>query len=101
MYTIAMTKLSTEDIMKLASLARLKLSENEAKRYQTEFNSILDYVKQLSDVDTEGLKPTYQVNNLVNVMRPDKELDYGTNQKSLLKNVPKVQDNFIQVERMI
>lgn len=96
-----MTKLSKEDVLKLAKLARLKLSDDEVMRFAGEFTEILGYVDLLKDADTEGLKPTYQVNGLTSVTREDELVDYGADQQSLLKNVPHTQDKSIKVQRMI
>ncbi len=96
-----MNKLAREDVLKLARLARLDLSENEVEEYSRELSEILRYVEQLQAVDISGLKPTNQVTGLVNVMRDDKTRDYGYKPEDLLKNVPEVQDNQIKVKRMI
>lgn len=96
-----MAKLSREDVLKLSSLARLDLTDEEISAYQEELSLILEYVEQLHEVDTEGLKPTNQVTGLVNVMREDKVNDYGYAPQVLLTNVPNVKDNQIQVKRMV
>ncbi len=96
-----MTKLSSDDILKLAKLARLRLSEAEVHEFQDEISQILGYVEMLGDVDTDGLKPTYQVTGLINVVRADKEKDYGVDQKALLKNAPDKKDHYIKVRRMV
>jgi aspartyl-tRNA(Asn)/glutamyl-tRNA(Gln) amidotransferase subunit C len=96
-----MAKLSTDDVFKLAKLARIKLSDDEAKTFAEEISKILDYVEQLKQVDIGELKPTNQVTGLVNVWREDKTIDYGYKPEDLLKNVPKVKDHFLQVGRMI
>ena len=96
-----MTKLSKDDVLTLARLARLKLSAEEVSRFAGEFSEILGYVEQLGSVDTDGLKPTYQVNGLSSVTRADEEIDYGAGQSELLKNVPAIEKNHIKVKRMI
>lgn len=96
-----MSKLSKADVERLAKLARLRLSEDELAHFPEEFSRILDYVELLKDVDTEGLEPTYQVNGLSTVTRPDEIIDYGLSGKELLKNVPKSRDDHIEVKRMI
>ena len=60
-----------EEVKKLAKLSHLKLSEQEAEKYQAELNAILGYVEQLQSVDIEGLEPTYQVSGNKNVVRED------------------------------
>ena len=96
-----MAKLSREDVLKLAHLARLDLSEAEVEQYRTELSEILGYVEMLKKVDLKGVEPTYQVTGLKNVMRPDKVVDYGASQKELLKNVPEREDDLIKVKRVI
>jgi aspartyl-tRNA(Asn)/glutamyl-tRNA(Gln) amidotransferase subunit C len=96
-----MAKLTREDVLKLARLARLKLSDEEIVEFSGELPVILDYVEQLQKVDVSGLKPTNQVTGLSNVMREDEVKDYGYKPEELLKNVPEVKDNQLKVKRMI
>lgn len=96
-----MSKLSRDDVYRLAQLARIKLTEAESDKYADEISAILDYVEQLKNVDVSGLKPTNQVTGLTNVWRQDKVIDYGIRQSDLMKNVPKTKDGYIKVGRMI
>lgn len=97
-------KLSRDDILKLAKLGRLKLSEEEVLQYQKELSAILDYVEQLDAAEVGGLKPTYQVTGLTseneNATRKD-ELTEQIKQSELFKNVPAMEDDHIKVKRMI
>lgn len=96
-----MAKLTREDILKLARLARLRLTDDEVDTYQKELSAILEYVAHLDAADTEGLEPTYQVTGLTNVARADVIKDYGVSQDDLLKNVPQKEGKLIKVRRMI
>ena len=96
-----MAKLTRDDVLHLAQLARISLSNDEVDEFSEELNAILQYVEQLSDVDVAGLAPTNQVTGLTNVMREDIVKDYGYAPHDLLKNVPQVQDDQIKVKRMI
>ena len=96
-----MSKLTREDILKLARLARLRLSDEEVVSYQHDLSAIIDYITILESVDTTGLEPTYQVTGLTNITRKDELIDYKITQAELLKNVPQVQDGLIKVRRMI
>lgn len=96
-----MTKLTRDDVLKLAQLARISLSEGEVEEYSEELSAILQYVEMLSSVDVEGLQPTNQVTGLTNVMRDDTVIDYGYAPADLLKNAPAVQDDQLKVKRMI
>lgn len=96
-----MSNLSKDDVLKLAKLARLKLTDDEVVKYQKEFTAIINYVDQLSSVDTDNLNPTYQVTGLQTVTRPDKEINYGVEQSGLLSNVKATKDGQIKVQRML
>lgn len=87
--------------MKLARLARIKLTDAEVDRYAKEIGAILQYTEQLQAVDLDGIKPTSQVTGLVNVMRADEEINYGTTPADLLKNAPATEGNYLKVKRMI
>lgn len=96
-----MTKLTRDDVLKLAQLARLELTDAEIDEFAGELTDILQYVEKLQAVDTEGLEPTNQVSGLTNVMRDDEVRDYGYKTSDLLKNVPEVKDDQIKAKRMI
>ncbi len=96
-----MAELSREDVLKLVRLARLELSEAEIEEYQSELSQILDYVKQLQQVDTAGLQPTNQVTGLINIMREDEIKDYGYDARKLLDNVAQTEADQIKVKRMV
>jgi aspartyl-tRNA(Asn)/glutamyl-tRNA(Gln) amidotransferase subunit C len=96
-----MAKLSTEDVLKLARLARLHLKTEEIERFQSEISAILAYVEQLQTVDVAQLEPTYQVTGLTNVTRPDEIREYGTTPEELLRNAPATEGGHIKVKRML
>ncbi len=96
-----MAKLTREDILKLARLSRLKLSDSEVTKFQHELSEILGYFEILQQADTNGLKPTNQVTGLVNAMRPDDIIDYGISQEGLLKNVSHTHQGYIKTKRIL
>jgi aspartyl-tRNA(Asn)/glutamyl-tRNA(Gln) amidotransferase subunit C len=96
-----MAKLTSEDVLKLARLARLSLQQDEVTKYQSEISAILGYVEQLSNVEANGLEPTSQVTGLTDVMREDIVVDYGVSQAELLKNAPANEDGHIKVRKML
>ena len=85
----------------MAALSKLRLSDEEIEKLRGELSEILDYVEILNNVDVTGLKPTYQVTGLKNVMRQDEVKDYGYEPADLLKNAPAVQDNQFKVRRVL
>lgn len=96
-----MSKITVDEVRRIAALAKIAVTDEEAKKLAKELASILDYVQQLESVDTAGLEPTYQVTNLTNVMRKDEVVDYGTDQDALLKNVRRKRDGYIEVPKVL
>lgn len=96
-----MTELTREDVLKLARLARLSLTDEEVEEFRKELSEVLQYVAQLDTVDVNGLEPTTQVTGLKNVMRDDEVIDYGVSPADLLRLAPHSQDGHVKVKRMI
>lgn len=57
----------------VAEIARLKLTEQEIKKFLPQLNEALEFFTQLKEVNTEGIKPSFQPVELKNTMREDKE----------------------------
>lgn len=96
-----MTKISKDDILHLAQLSSLKLDDAEIARLQTDIGNILDYVKQLNELDTEGVEPTYQVTGLKNIWRQDEIIDYKITRQDLLKLAPDSTEHAVRVPKVL
>lgn len=96
-----MADLTNDDVLKLARLAKLKLTDKEVEKFKHELSDILGYVEKLSEANVTGLEATTQVTGLTNVMRKDIVKNYGLSQEDLLKNVPQRQGNNIKVRRVL
>ena len=96
-----MADLTRDDVLQLARLAKLELSEEEISKFKSELGEILHYVEKLNEVDVTGLEPTTQVTGLTNVMRNDDVKPYQATQQGLLQNVPNRQGNYIKVRRVL
>jgi aspartyl-tRNA(Asn)/glutamyl-tRNA(Gln) amidotransferase subunit C len=96
-----MAKLTREDVLSLARLSRLRLSDEEIERLRSELSEILDYVETLDKVDVDGMEPTYQVTGLKNVFREDETMDYGYKTEDLLKNAPDTEAGQFKVKRVL
>ena len=60
-----------DQVLHVAKLARLKLTEPEVERMATELSGILEHVERISELDLDGVEPTSHVVALENVFRPD------------------------------
>jgi aspartyl-tRNA(Asn)/glutamyl-tRNA(Gln) amidotransferase subunit C len=60
-----------EQVLHVARLARLRLSEEDVERMSSELSGILEHVDRISELDLDGTEPTSHVVALENVLRPD------------------------------
>jgi aspartyl-tRNA(Asn)/glutamyl-tRNA(Gln) amidotransferase subunit C len=63
--------LTLEEVEHIASLARLRLTDDEKARYREQLSTILDYMAMLRRLDTSAIEPTASVLPLRTVLRPD------------------------------
>jgi aspartyl-tRNA(Asn)/glutamyl-tRNA(Gln) amidotransferase subunit C len=63
--------LTREEVVRVADLARLQLSDAEIDAMQSQLSRILEHVSALQRVDVTGVEPTAQVTDLVNALRAD------------------------------
>ncbi len=96
-----MATISLDDVNYAATLSKIAITDEEAIKLQQELDAIVGYVKQLDNLDTEGIEPTYQVTGQTNVMRHDELVEYGVSQADLLKNAPDKQDNQLKVPKIL
>lgn len=79
-----MTVISRDDVQHLAQLSSLQLTDEELESLQADIGNILGYVEQLSELDTTGVEPTYQVTGLENVWRDDSVIKSDVTREQLL-----------------
>lgn len=79
-----MTQISRDDVLHLAQLSSLQLSDTEIDDLQKDIGNILGYVEQLGELDTSGVTPTYQVTDLENVWRDDLVIDDQVSREQLI-----------------
>ncbi len=60
-----------EQVLHVARLARLRLSDDEVERMAGELSGILEHVERIGELDLDGVEPTTHVIELENVLRPD------------------------------
>jgi aspartyl-tRNA(Asn)/glutamyl-tRNA(Gln) amidotransferase subunit C len=60
-----------EQVLHVARLARLRLTDDEIEAMTGELSSILDHIEKIGELDLDGVEPTSHVVELENVLRPD------------------------------
>jgi aspartyl-tRNA(Asn)/glutamyl-tRNA(Gln) amidotransferase subunit C len=92
--------LSKRDVEHIAHLARLEVSEDEIADYVTKLSSILGFVVQLAEQDTEGVEPMAHPLNMCQRLRPDRVTE--TDQRELFqRNSQSVSQGYYLVPKVI
>ncbi|MBW2029888.1 MAG: aspartate--tRNA ligase [Deltaproteobacteria bacterium] len=95
-------RISRGEVMHVAKLARLRLSEKEIEYYQRDLNGILEYVEQLDGLDTEEVQPMSHVLQKQNVWREDSPRKAPAHQpNSILSNAPDREGNYYKVPKIL
>jgi aspartyl-tRNA(Asn)/glutamyl-tRNA(Gln) amidotransferase subunit C len=89
-----------KQVLKIAKLSRLKLSEAEIGSFTAQLGSIFDFVKQLDNADTSQVDPTCFVTPPHDVTRHDVEKP-SLSQEEALQNGPKTKKGFFAVPKVI
>ena len=95
-----MKRISSDEIKKVAKLARLELNESEIQQHADQLEKILDYIKQLEKINTENISCTTRAIEVVNVFRKDERKDYE-NSEELLDLAPSRENTFFKVPKII
>ncbi len=95
-----MARLTREEVLHIARLARLGLSEAEIDRMQEQLSNILENFEVLKQVDTTNVAPTAQSITLQNVMSPD-EVQPSLTPEEVLANAPDQEDGSFKVRAVL
>tara|TARA_B100000579_G_scaffold408668_1_gene396985 strand:+ start:859 stop:1203 length:345 start_codon:yes stop_codon:yes gene_type:complete len=93
-------KLDTNTINKIAKLARIKLSEQESKDLLKDMNSILDWVEQLNEVDTDKIEPLANISSSSLPKRKDQAEDINSSDE-ILQNSPDKLEGYFAVPKVV
>jgi aspartyl-tRNA(Asn)/glutamyl-tRNA(Gln) amidotransferase subunit C len=94
-----MSKITKEEIERLAGLSKLQFSETEKHELIDDMSRILTFVEQLNEVDTEGVEPLLHMSEAKNVLREDLPKTNIT-QAQGLKNAPVKDSDFFKVPKV-
>jgi aspartyl-tRNA(Asn)/glutamyl-tRNA(Gln) amidotransferase subunit C len=87
-------------VHRIARLARLAITEDEAARLEKELSGILDWVAQLDEIDTSNVAPMTRVATMTMKQRKDEVTD-GFCAEDILKNAPQVDDGYFVVPKIV
>ncbi len=87
-------------VRKIASLARIRVEENEIERYASQIGGIMTWVEQLGAVNTDNVEPLANVANIALTWREDVVND-GNIQQDVLANAPESLEGFYVVPKIV
>lgn len=93
-------RISRDDVIHVARLARLALTEDEISEFTDQLASILEHAAGISSLDLAGLEPTAHPIPLSNVLRPDVPRP-GVDREEVLAAAPETQDGRFRVPRIL
>lgn len=96
-----MTHVTREAVQHLAQLSQLQLNPDEVDDLTADIEAILKYIEQLSELDTSGVEPTYQVTDLENVWRSDKVKTSDVTREELLARAPAAEQHQVKVPKVL
>jgi aspartyl-tRNA(Asn)/glutamyl-tRNA(Gln) amidotransferase subunit C len=85
-----------EQVLHVARLARLKLSEEEVERMSGELSTILDHIEKIGELDLDEVEPTSHVVQVENVLRPDEPRPSWSRER-MLSEAPDASDDGFKV----
>ncbi len=95
-----MKRISSDEVKKVAQLARLELNESEINQHAEQLEKILEYIKQLEKINTEDVPCTTRAIEVVNVLRKDEKRNYE-NSEEILDLAPSRENKFFKVPKII
>lgn len=89
------------NVLDVAKLARIDLTDEEAARYQEQMDKILGYVEQLNQIDVEGIEPTAHAAAVFDVIREDIATGTSIDREKVLANAPDTALEQIKMPKVI
>jgi aspartyl-tRNA(Asn)/glutamyl-tRNA(Gln) amidotransferase subunit C len=90
-------KLKREEVLHIAALARVGVTEADVEKFQEQLSNILENFEVLKQVDTTNIPPTAQSNALQNVIKID-EIKHSLPTEDVLANAPQREGDFFKVK---
>ncbi len=97
-----MHSMTREEILHLANLSRIRLTDDEVKGLKTDLTKILDYVSVISEITGDDVDLEPKTGARFNVLREDKITNEpGSYTEDLLKEMPETQGQFLKVKKIL
>lgn len=92
--------LDEKTVRKVATLARIRITDEEVERYGAQLNNILGFIAQLGEVDTDAVEPLPSPVDIALRLRKDEVTDGGC-AEDVLSNAPEDMEGFYVVPKVV
>lgn len=93
--------ITREDVLHLAKLSNLSISENQIESLKEDLGKIVAYISSLDELNTDGVAPTYQCFDMQNVWREDEIQEFEAKREDLLALTVEAEANQIKVPKVL
>ena len=88
-------------VERIAKLSRISLTESEIKNLSSELDNILNWIEQLSELDTEGINPVFSSFDEEETKYRNDEINDGGYREDIISNAPLTEDGFFLVPKVV
>ena len=92
--------LTTEDVLNIANLARLKIEQNELEQYKQDLSRILEFVEQMNQADVDDIEPMAHSQDMMQPLRADR-VNEDNQREKFQANAPATEDGLYLVPKVI
>lgn len=96
-----MSNLTRDDVLHVANLAKLNLTEEEIEKFTPQLSTIINFISQLNKVDTVGIEPTSQTTGLTDVFREDEVKPSSIDQDGALSGTDQTYNGYFKVPAIL
>jgi aspartyl-tRNA(Asn)/glutamyl-tRNA(Gln) amidotransferase subunit C len=93
-------KIDKKTTLKIAKLTRLKIKDSEIAEFSSQLSSILDWVEQLNEVNTDNIEPLSNISMAKLPLRKDEEINEDKS-SDILSNAPEKLENYFVVPKVV
>ncbi len=92
--------ISKEEVKHIAGLARIGVTEKDINKLAEDFSAILDWMKQLSEVELKDIEPMAHISGIKNILQEDRAREF-VGKERIIKLFPEEKDNYDKVKSIL
>ena len=92
--------LGNDEVKHIANLARIGVSDKEVEKFSSDLSTVLDWIKQLEEVDISDISPTARVTGMINAAREDRVENF-LEKEAIIKLFPEEKNGYDKVKSVL